>query len=185
MMILLIFNGKIVQSGRIDWSIEQTGSFWNEQARLSIDEILTRKENHRQAKNIILFLGDGMGVSTITAGRIRKGQINGQLGEDFQTEMEQFSHVGLVKTFVIIHISFINITNDILLFRYNIDYQTPDSAATATAFLCGVKARLGTIGVDGRAIRGNCSSSIGTHVSSIVDWAQRAGNKIVRGIEMN
>jgi len=61
------------------------------------------------------------------------------------------------------------------LFRYNINHQTPDSAATATAYLCGVKAQLGTIGVDGRAKRGNYSSSIGTHVSSILEWAQRAG----------
>jgi len=61
------------------------------------------------------------------------------------------------------------------LFRYNIDHQTPDSAATATAYLCGVKAQMGTIGVDGRAKRGNCSSSIGTNVSSILDWAQQAG----------
>jgi hypothetical protein len=63
------------------------------------------------------------------------------------------------------------------LFRYNIDHQTPDSAATATAYLCGVKAQLGTIGVDGRAKRANCTSSLGTNISSIVDWAQELGNK--------
>jgi hypothetical protein len=34
---------------------------------------------------------------------------------------------------------------------------------------------MGTIGVDGRAKRGNCSSSNGTNVSSILDWAQQAG----------
>jgi alkaline phosphatase len=60
-------------------------------------------------------------------------------------------------------------------FRYNINHQTPDSAATATAYLCGVKAQLGTIGVDGRAKRANCSSSIGANVSSVLDWAQKAG----------
>ena len=63
-------------------------------------------------------------------------------------------------------------------FRYNIDYQTPDSAATATAFLCGVKAKYGTIGVDGRANRTDCPSSNGTHVSSVLDWAQKAGRKV-------
>jgi len=45
-------------------------------------------------------LGDGMGVSTVTAGRIRRGQVEGQLGEDFITEMEQFTHLGLSKTYV-------------------------------------------------------------------------------------
>ncbi|CAF4637720.1 unnamed protein product [Rotaria socialis] len=150
---------KIVESGRIDWSIEKNASFWNEQARLDIEQILTRKENRRVAKNVILFLGDGMGISTITAGRIRKGQVNGQLGEDHNTEMEQFFNLGLAKT-------------------YNIDHQTPDSAATATAFLCGVKAQLGTVGLDGRGIRNNCPSSIGTHVDSILDWAQKLGKKV-------
>lgn len=62
-----------------------------------------------------------------------------------------------------------------ILFRYNIDHQTPDSAATATAYLCGVKAQLGTIGLDGRAKRTNCSSSIGANVQSILDWAQQLG----------
>ena len=61
---------------------------------------LKRRENTRIAKNVIMFLGDGMGVSTVTAGRIRKGQVNGQLGEDLITEMEQFSHLGLAKTYV-------------------------------------------------------------------------------------
>jgi hypothetical protein len=34
---------------------------------------------------------------------------------------------------------------------------------------------LGTIGVDGRAKRTNCTSSIGANVSSILDWAQQLG----------
>jgi len=89
-----------VNGGRIDWSIEKDGSFWNEQARLSIEEVLQRRENTRIAKNVIMFLGDGMGVSTVTAGRIRKGQMKGQLGEDFLTEMEQFTYSGLAKTYV-------------------------------------------------------------------------------------
>ncbi|CAF2795528.1 unnamed protein product [Rotaria sp. Silwood2] len=100
-----------------------------------------------------------MGVSTMTAGRIRKGQILGQLGEDYITEMEQFSHLGLVKT-------------------YCTDHQTPDSAATATALLCGVKTTLGTIGLDGRVSRANCLSSHGTHVDSILNWAKELGHAV-------
>ena len=64
---------------------------------------------------------------------------------------------------------------DAFFFSYNIDHQTPDSAATATAYLCGVKAQLGTIGVDGRAKRSDCLSSLGTNVSSILNWAQDLG----------
>ena len=90
----------LVNAGRIDWSVEKNAAFWNEQARKTIEESLLRRENLRTAKNVIMFLGDGMGVSTVTAGRIRKGQMKGQLGEDFLTEMEQFTHLGLAKTYV-------------------------------------------------------------------------------------
>ncbi len=47
-----------------------------------------------------MFLGDGMGISTVTAGRIRAGQMRGELGEDVITEMEQFPYLGLAKTYV-------------------------------------------------------------------------------------
>jgi len=90
----------VVNAGRLDWSVEKNAPFWNDQARLSIEELLQRRDNTRIAKNVILFLGDGMGVTTVTAGRIRKGQVNGQLGEDFLTEMEQLHHLGLAKTYV-------------------------------------------------------------------------------------
>ena len=60
-------------------------------------------------------------------------------------------------------------------FGYNIDHTTPYSAGAATAYLCGVKAQLGTIGVDGRTKRGNCSSSLGAIITSILDWAQQLG----------
>jgi alkaline phosphatase len=99
-ILLFLIIGNIINAGRINWSIEKNASFWNEQARLSIDEVLQRRENIRIAKNVIMFLGDGMGVPTVTAGRIRKGQMKGQLGEDFLTEMEQFPHLGLSKTYI-------------------------------------------------------------------------------------
>ena len=40
-----------------------------------------RPQQHTQAKNIILFVGDGMGVSTVTAARILEGQLRGEPGE--------------------------------------------------------------------------------------------------------
>jgi alkaline phosphatase len=98
-ILLLLLNPNVIETGRTNWSIEENPSFWNEQARLSIEQTLTRVQNKRQAKNVILFLGDGMGLPTVTAGRIRKGQMKGQLGEDFLTEMEQFSHLALAKTY--------------------------------------------------------------------------------------
>ena len=66
----------------------------------------------KKAKNVILFIGDGMGVSTVTAARIYAGQKLGQTGEEYVLPFETFDNVALVKT-------------------YNVDAQVPDSAGTA------------------------------------------------------
>lgn len=58
---------------------------------------------------------------------------------------------------------------------YNLNAQTGESSACATALLCGVKANYETVGLDGRANFENCSSSFGSRVSSILEWAQQAG----------
>lgn len=51
------------------------------------------------AKNVILFIGDGMGMSTITATRIYKNQRKGGLGEENELSFEKFPFVGLAKTY--------------------------------------------------------------------------------------
>lgn len=38
-----------------------------------------------------------MGVSTVTAARILKGQMNGKSGEETQLEMDKFPYVALSK----------------------------------------------------------------------------------------
>jgi alkaline phosphatase len=53
----------------------------------------------RHAKNVIVFIGDGMGMSTITAARIYKGQRTGKSGEENRLSFEQFPTVGLSKTY--------------------------------------------------------------------------------------
>lgn len=53
------------------------------------------------AKNVTMFLGQGMGISIVTTSRIRKDQLQGQLGEDFVTEIEQFDYLGLAITLII------------------------------------------------------------------------------------
>ena len=53
----------------------------------------------RHAKNVIVFIGDGMGMSTITAARIYRGQLRGKSGEENQLSFEQFPTVGLSKTY--------------------------------------------------------------------------------------
>ena len=55
------------------------------------------------------------------------------------------------------------------------DKQTSDSAATATALMCGVKTNFGTVGVDASVTRGNCSAVTGHQLTSILHWAQDEG----------
>lgn len=65
--------------------------FWFANARSEIDKSLKYKWNTRQARNVVMFVGDGMGINTITASRIYKA------GEFGKLSFEQFPHVGLMK----------------------------------------------------------------------------------------
>ncbi|CAF1227342.1 unnamed protein product, partial [Didymodactylos carnosus] len=141
------------------WESEKSVNFWYDHALSQLDKTLAKQVNTNLAKNIILFLGDGMGLASVTAGRIRKGQRFGRMGENEQLHFEQFPYTGFVKT-------------------YNIDYQTPDSAGTGTAYLCGVKARFNTIGLDGHVQTSNCTSSFGHNISCLTDWAYSAGKSV-------
>jgi alkaline phosphatase len=108
------------------------------------------------AKNIILFVGDGMGVSTVTAARILDGQQKGMLGEENSLSFGRFPFVGLSKT-------------------YNVDAQTPDSAGTMTALISGVKTDAGTLGIDEDVIRGDCASVAGNELFTALELAEIAG----------
>lgn len=94
-----------------------------------------------RAKNVILFIGDGMGISTITAARIYDGQKRGETGEENQLSFERFPNVALVKT-------------------YNTNAQVPDSAGTATAMHSGVKTRIGVLGIGPEAEKGVCRDAL-------------------------
>lgn len=58
---------------------------------------LTRVENNNVAKNVIIFLGDGMSVSTVTAARIYKGQQEGLSGEEYNFSWDEFPNLGMAK----------------------------------------------------------------------------------------
>ena len=73
---------------------------WINNAKQRIDSLLKRKLNGKIARNVILFIGDGMGLSTITAGRIRKGQMKNRSGEEEITYIESLEHVGLSKVYL-------------------------------------------------------------------------------------
>ncbi|XP_034723862.1 alkaline phosphatase, tissue-nonspecific isozyme [Etheostoma cragini] len=138
---------------------EENPEFWRSQARKTLQSVLDRKLNTNVAKNILFFLGDGMGITTYTASRILKGQLENQTGEETVMTMDTFPNVGLAKT-------------------YSVDFQIPDSAATATAYLCGVKTNLNTIGVSAAARNGICKTQKGNEVNSILKWAKDAGKSV-------
>ncbi len=110
---------------------------------------------HR-AKNIVLFVGDGMGISTVTAARILEGQQHGMSGEENLLAFERFPHTALVKT-------------------YAVDRQVADSAATMTAMMTGVKTKVGLIGLDQTARRGNCQSATKAAWRTFLEEAERQG----------
>ena len=61
--------------------------------------ILRLQKNTNQAKNVILFVGDGMGFSTVTATRIFEGQQRGVDGESNVLAWEAFPHLAASKTY--------------------------------------------------------------------------------------
>lgn len=72
-------------------------NYWYSIGREDLQRALNQQPNLRIAKNIIFFLGDGMGVSTVTAARIHAGQKNGQPGEENFLNFEKFPYLGLLK----------------------------------------------------------------------------------------
>lgn len=112
-----------------------------------------------RAKNVILFIGDGMGVSTVTAARIYEGQKRGETGEENLLSFEKFPQTALIKT-------------------YNTDAQVPDSAGTATAMNAGVKTRIGFIGVSEAATPGDCTTARAAPLPLVAESAKRAGLQV-------
>ena len=51
-------------------TLPQTNDAYFRAAQAALQERLRVTANTNRAKNVILFVGDGMGISTVTAGRI-------------------------------------------------------------------------------------------------------------------
>lgn len=71
-------------------------TYWHELAQNELEASL-RKQPRGVAKNIILFLGDGMGPSTVTAGRIFAGQRLGKKGEEHKLSFDYFPYTGISR----------------------------------------------------------------------------------------
>ncbi len=134
-------------------ALGETGSAWFHAGRAAAR---ARGAGAEDARNLILFIGDGMGPTTVTAARILAGQRAGGPGEDAVLAFERFPHTALVKT-------------------HNADAQTPDSAGTMTAMLSGTKTRIGVVGLGPEARRARCDPGVTPPWPSLLARAHVAG----------
>lgn len=137
----------------------QQGDVWYTDAKAALENAKKQKPIEGKAKNVILFIGDGMSVGTITAARIYAGQLQGKTGEENSLTLESLPNVALSKT-------------------YNTDMQTPDSAGTATAMVSGVKTKAGVININDNVRRGFCDTVAGNELDTIFSLAGEKGKAL-------
>ncbi|MBI2609003.1 MAG: alkaline phosphatase [Deltaproteobacteria bacterium] len=101
-------------------------------------------------KNIVLFVGDGMGPTYVTATRLYLREKKQKL------HLDTFKKIAIVQTFAA-------------------DSVVTDSAASATAFACGVKTNNGVLGEDDTAV---FMQKDGKKVNSIVHFAKQKGMSV-------
>ncbi len=129
---------------------------WFEGGRDALARTLGARKRPVRARNVILFIGDGMSLDTVGAARIMAGQDSGGTGEEHWLAFERLPHTALMKT-------------------YNTDLQVPDSAGTATAMMTGVKTKAGVIGVDENVRIGNCASTEPNRLTSFLEQMEARG----------
>ena len=129
---------------------------WQCVVQLGLALALVLASGQSYAKNVIFFLGDGMGISTVTAARIYAGQTAGATGEEYSLAFEEFPHLALIKT-------------------YNTDAQVPDSAGTITALTTGEKTRIGVLGINGTVARDDCDAALQNTLPTLAELAEQAG----------
>ena len=113
------------------------------------------------AKNVIFFLGDGMGPATITAARIYKS------GEAGQLTMDTLPRTARIKT-------------------YSNDAQTTDSAPSMAAYMTGVKMNNEVISMSPDTVAkppaadgsSTCGSANGTPVATLLELAKAKGKSV-------
>ncbi|MFQ2124795.1 alkaline phosphatase [Aeromonas jandaei] len=126
----------------------------------------TTQAQAADAKNVILFIGDGMGPTVLTATRLYK------VGEEGNLEMMKLARSARIKTF-------------------SNDAQTTDSAPSMAAYTTGVKMNNEVIamssdtkavapGKDANGNKGvnNCASDNGKPVPTILELAKAAGKSV-------
>lgn len=134
----------------------ESPEWWYQQGADKVKELAEQSAFPNHAKNVILFIGDGMNITTITAARILEGQQKGGFGEENQLSFEKFPQTALSKT-------------------YNTNLQTADSAGTMSAMMTGVKTKGGVVSMDGEIDNGDCMSGKGRERMTLLELAEKKG----------
>ena len=129
----------------------------------SITSVLLAGCVDEKPRNVIFFLGDGMGMTTMTAARIYA------VGEDGELTMDTLPETAFVKTF-------------------SNNAQVTDSAPSMSAYMTGVKMNNEVISMssntvaiepvadaNGNMLGNNCGSNNGTPVTTLAEIAKRQG----------
>ncbi len=137
-------------------NVVATGDLWFDGAQATLAQRKSVTPITGKAKNVILFIADGMDPTTVAAARIYDGQTRGEEGEENLLYFERFPHLAMSKT-------------------YNTDMQVPDSAGTMSAMATGYKTRVGHISVKKEAPRSDCTASLTAHAPTFIELAEQAG----------
>ena len=132
-----------ILANQVKTTAVETPKFWIDSGKASLDKADRIANNKKKAKNGILFIGDGMGISTVAASRIFEGQSQpgNRGGEEHSLSFEKFPHVALSKT-------------------YQVNQQTSDSAPTMSSMMTGVKTNDGELSVGAIVPRGELSGKV-------------------------
>ncbi|WP_395374623.1 alkaline phosphatase [Marinicella sp. W31] len=151
----LLISGCATAASNTQPTSELTPEQWYQSGAEAVKQLQKKNQFPDRAKNVILFVGDGMSIGTITAARIHEGQLAGQPGEENLLSFEHFHNTALVKT-------------------YNTNQQTPDSAGTMTAMMSGIKTKAGTLAVNANSQLGVCEGEK-HHVPTLLEMAEKVG----------
>ena len=135
---------------------DESPETWKRDGSNAIDHAKRQKIRNGKAKNVILFIGDGMGISTLTAARIFEGQQRGESGEENRLSFEEFPFSALSKT-------------------YSVNEQTSDSAPTMSAMMTGVKTDEGTLSVNQNIVHADYRTVNGNETKTLLEMAEDAG----------
>ena len=142
-----------------DARLTQTENPYFKSSQADFNRVLALKPNTSRAKNVILLIGDGYGVATMTAARIFEGQQRKADGPSNKLAHEALPYSALSRT-------------------YAHDSIVTDSAPSAVAMTTGVKSNNNMLGLSGDAVWRSCTGSKGKEVTTIGEIAKTLGMSV-------